>query len=412
MKLNKTLLKLAIIIPLLIFSTYLYKYKGYYPSVLFIYNLLFFYFFIRLNIYLHELGHVLFGSLAGIGIYSVQIGNGNVIWHRKIFNIIFEQTDNFRGGFTLCSNVPATGRKLKLWILTAGGLLLQLMLTLIVGGIFGFSVYDFLGQNGVSVSSSFVMANIPMIVLTIIPKSITLYGYKIFNDGAKLFKIPFLEKKEMDNLILLDAIFEAHKYFEAKEYGKAEEHYKKLLHEPELSSEKTNINISLSLIYIKQLRIEEAIIALEKYENEENDYLEAIRLNNLAWIYLLKGGDNELAKALEYAQASMDLHSEINSIKSTMACVLIESGRVEDGISLLKQTVNAKRKPDRKINISINMIYLAYAYNLLGKKKEADKILEKVDEKSDLLELDDGLLYERIMAKIKESAVNNRENSI
>jgi len=401
MKKNRRGYWLIIVIALSFIWAYFEKYKGYSVSSLIVINFYFSLIFIFFNIYVHEFGHLIAGSLVGIKFYSIQIGNGNIIWHRKIFNINFDQTDNFKGGFVLPSNIPNSGRKLKLWIMTSGGILAQLLLTGLVIIIFGFSFSDFLGQKGISISSSFVISNLLMIVLDIFPMSTIFYGVKLPNDGAKLFKIPFWKNEDVDKLLQVNMFFKAHKYFELHEYKKAEECYKELIQESKMPV--INFKVNLSLVYIKQLMYQEAIDILLKVEITDNNYLEAIRRNNLAWTYLVIGGDESIAKALEHSEVGMKLNG-MNNMKSTRACVLIESGRIEQGLLLLKQTININRQVNRKTNTPINLVYLAYAYNLLGKENQSNAILEKVNKSSNLFDPDERILYDRILAKMKNGA--------
>ena len=402
MKKNRRGYWLIMAIVLSFIMTYLKKYHGYSLSLAFVYNLFFLSFFTFLNIYVHEFGHLISGSLVGIKFYSIQIGNGNIIWHRKIFNINFDHTDNLRGGHVIPSYIPNTDRKLKLWIMTSGGILAQSLLTGLVIVILGFSFSDFLGNKGISISSSFIISNLLMIILNIIPMSTIFYGVKLPNDGAKLFKIPFWKKEDIDKLLQVNMFFKAHKYFELHEYKKAEECYKELIQESKMPV--INFKVNLSLVYIKQLMYQKAIDILLKVGITNNNYFEAIRRNNLAWTYLLIGGDESIAKALEHSEVGMKLNGEMNNMKSTRACVLIESGRIEQGLLLLKQTVKINGQVNRKTNNPINLVYIAYAYNLLGKENQSNAILEKVNKSSNLFDPDEKILYDRILAKMENDA--------
>jgi len=407
MKQNKKLNEDSELIPgliaILIMGVYFIIRSDHHPNISIVFNLFLFSIFLYLNIYIHEMGHFVAAYISGIKVYSIQIGSGNIIWHQKIFNINFDLTDKINGGYTLISNVPLNHQKIRIWIMTAGGIGLQFIFLLLIILLFGFSPVNFLGKNGVNFTSAFILSNLLMIILNLIPTSIKIYDHKIPNDGKKLFTLPFWKTDDIQKLLQVNKFYEANKYFELKEYLKSEIAYKKLISQ---AFDMPAITINLALVYIKELKFQEAIDELISFDHHNNSFLEAFKLNNLAWAYLLLGGKEAIEKANEYSATSMKLHGELNSMKGTRGCILIEMGKIEQGISILNEIVNINRPIQQKTNTPINLAYLALAYHLLGDIHKSNKVFEKINRSEKLIEPDEMILYKRMQNIIKSKIEN------
>jgi len=91
-------------------------------------------------------------------------------------------------------------------------------------------------------------------------------------------------------------------------------------------------------------------------------------LNNLAWMYL--GRDPR--RALEYAERAYDLQPDRPEVADTYGWVLVQQGRVAEGLRVIKQAaVLAPHVPDIRY-------HLAVALYRTGQPGEARKELERL----------------------------------
>jgi putative PEP-CTERM system TPR-repeat lipoprotein len=94
----------------------------------------------------------------------------------------------------------------------------------------------------------------------------------------------------------------------------------------------------------------------------------AVALNNLAWLYSLAGD----ARALATARKAYELAPRVPAIADTLGWILVNSGQVDEGTTLLRDA--AKAAPDAK-DIQY---HLAAALARQGKGTEAREILERI----------------------------------
>lgn len=170
-------------------------------GVYFPFNLVALAVFSYVNICIHELGHVVAAIVSGLGVSKVMIGNGQEVKRFYLFGVPLVITNNLNGGFTYPARLKSRFLKLRLFIFSAGGITMQLLITSLYIGIFGFEPREFLGSSGVALSSAFVISNIIIVLLNLMPVAVDIEGTKVPNDGLRLAIVPFLKKEEVQELL-------------------------------------------------------------------------------------------------------------------------------------------------------------------------------------------------------------------
>ena len=107
--------------------------------------------------------------------------------------------------------------------------------------------------------------------------------------------------------------------------------------------------------------------------------------NNLAWVDIMLGTHDALDEADAMSEAAYKAFTRMPYFMGTRGAVLIERGRIEDGIKLVRQSLGCHSEPRAR---AARYCYLAIAAGRLGRTEEAKKHLEharSADAKSKLI---------------------------
>ena len=374
---------------------FLYNQSPFFGSSWFFLAMLFV--FLYVNIYLHEIGHAIAGSLVGFEMKRMVIGTGREILRTRIGNFLFVLTNNISGGVTHWGHVPSRYLKPKFAFLLLGGVLVQMIVTVICWTSCNLTIREVLIPDNASLASVFVISNIFLIIVNLIPIKTNFMGIKLPTDGLQLLKLPFWTEKDIQNILSAGKIMDAYELYETKKFPQAEKLFKECVTTyPDMILPRINVAASL----IKQGKIKECIKFLEEtLQTVEKDPFLFFLYNNLAWAYLISYKKESLQKADDYSSKAYLLNPKHPNVLGTRACVLIEKGLIDDGITLLKKAVKIREPIDDKMNDPVGFIYLAYAFYLKEKYVKARYCLDKVRKYQQQLDPDYLMVYERILGR-------------
>jgi tetratricopeptide (TPR) repeat protein len=367
------------------------------PEVYLIYLWFFFLLFTYLGIYIHEFGHALFGVIVMFPLRRIVIGKGKELLRLKFKNTTFIITQSLSGGSTYVGQVSPTFFKMRHFLFVLGGVLTQALVILLVTIIFNVrfpeSGYD------IAPAHLFIFANLILIVANMIPFNIKKFGIPVPDDGLGLLKTPFLKKIDLQSIMAEGQTIEGYELMEAKKFQEAEKIFQDCSKCYPMHIEP---KIGLSVIFIKQIKLDEAISCLEPElkESKNNIYMHIV-YNNLAYAYFLKFDAAAILKADEYSFKALGLNSNLPAIISTRGCLLIERGLVDEGIAFLEKRTKLTRSSDYEIQSPTNYIYLAYGYFLKGDMKRSEQYLKKALLFKLPLDNDDTIVFNRLMGLIR-----------
>lgn len=365
----------------------------------FLVNLLVFVAFIYLDIYIHEFGHVLAARIVGIGVNRVIIGTGKELMRVTVLGIPLVVTNNFAAGFTIMGSIEKRLLKLRYAFFIAGGVLLQSFLAAACVGLLGIKDWTYLYASGISVSTMFVFSNMLLVATNLFPRHFNLYGIRTPNDGLRLLKAPFLKEQNINELLLADRIFKAHELFERKEYLAAAAAYEKCNEE---FSTLPILRLNQSVALLKLLNLEKAENMLLQLSRDAGvDEYNCLLYNNLAWINLLYYTEESIKKADDFSKIAFDLNSQFKAIIGTRGSVLIALGRFNEGIKLLSQISNLRKKIEPKTNNATNIMFLAYGHFMIKNRDKGCKYLSLAESYYSQMEADEKYLFELLNNRIK-----------
>lgn len=365
-----------------------------------IFFLLTFILFLYVNIYIHEMGHAVTGTLLGFQIKRLIIGAGQEMVRFRLGRAIVIINWSLSGGVTHWGNVPKTQLRSRFALLSLGGILAQALAVLGCWFFLRVSTRDLLTFTGVSYPHLFIYSNVLLMGANLLPWKFNYMGIKLPTDGLQLLKLPFWKEKDIQNILSAGKIMDAYEQYEAKNYLEAECLFKEcMIAYPETILPKINVAAAL----IKQGKVRDCIELLERQvQSYHSDQLLFFLCNNLAWAYLISYTEDGLRKADEYSSQAYLLNSKHRNVLGTRACVLIEQGKVADGLILLKKVVNLRAPVDDKLNDPVGFIYLAYGYYLQENHSEVGRCIEKLEKYSQTLDPDYIIAYQHVIKKTNQ----------
>lgn len=387
------ILTLISVVAATIFFTYFHRDFDITPYL--ILNYILFSLFVYLDVYIHEIGHVIAAKIANLEVRRVMIGSGRELFRKKIFDIDFIITDNFAVGQTFLGHVEKKLLKLRFFIIISGGNFIQILLILICFYIYGFEEKNFLID--IYLPGVFIISNLFITLFSLIPIEFNYRGVTVINDGLRMIRAPFLSENETQEILSTGYNMEAFELYEKGEYVLAAEAFKKCT---ELYPEQTGSKIGLSASLLELLKLEEAIGVLQNLvENCHEEKYKSVIYNNLAWVLLLKDNKKSIQDADKYSKMAFDLNSKLPYIRNTRGSVLIEIGHIEEGIKILEKTITLKKSIDRRTNNAAGFIFLTYGYFLKGEKDKVKKYLDHLSKYSKQMNESERYVFDIIKKK-------------
>lgn len=348
--------------------------------------------FVYLCTYIHELGHVLAGKFVRFENFTVFLGTGKEIIRIKVRDILFV-IQSGSGGLTFAAKFGERFLLPRLFIFTMGGICLNGLLSLLTLLIFGINIEP----DKLNIPIIFAATNLYLLIIALLPLNQYKNGTKIPYDGLKLLQILFRKEQVISEINLHKEIQDANELFTRKEYDAAMIKFKDLI-------ERTPKNVLLCITYssclMKILKFEDArTVLFEAMDFNKDSKLDSIIKNNIAWLYVLELDDDLLNSADKYSKEALFLNPDNPSFLNTRACVLIQSGRIEEGIEILTHMVDLGKPIDKLKNNPMNFIMLAYAFALKGEPVEFGKYFKPVSNFSERLDPEESFLINMLRAE-------------
>jgi len=342
------------------------------------------YLFIYPSTAFHELGHALAGLAVGVEITKIEVGLGKEMKRIRIWGTEFIFSTGF-GGFTYPGRFPNTHNthiKLRLFILSFGGPLADLTLAMALVLAMDSSWSNHLEEHRLYVPHVLLITQLYETYRSIWPRQWSYKGYSLNNDGADLISIPFYDWDELDYAQAGFYLSPAMNAFEKGDFAESEDICREGL---KFIPDSMYLKQHLACALIASAKGEEARRILEKallanIDPRFSAYLHA----NLAAAWLLEGSQAGIRKALEHTEKSFEENEIRNNHDAIVnkAFVLIEEGKVDEGIAILEKSVDMSEPIRIEENCVSSHAYLAYGYLLKGNREGALKLIERIESKS------------------------------
>ncbi|MGB7538308.1 MAG: site-2 protease family protein [Anaerolineales bacterium] len=326
----------------------------------------------------HELAHTAAGNALGVRVFRVIIGNGKMLFSRRFSGIDWEVRLWPFGGGTVMASPPQPGSSARFFgavlagpvmhgVLIGAAVMLQVFL-LILQGWFRFNAVDLLHWT-----SLFLFLNIALLVQNLLPVKSGMASGQHGTDGFQMLHLLFQKPEEAVNR---NQAYYALEAMDASARNDAAAALRWLEQGLALQPQQPSLRILQGNAFIKLKRFAEArsvYAALLSSEEAKQPYLKHLLYNNLAYTDLLIRDPEMLPEADRYSSEAFRQIGWEPAIIGTRGAVLVEMGRLEEGIGLLK---DAMRKHPDDFGKASDTYHLALAEKRRGNEAESRRYLE------------------------------------
>jgi len=319
---------------------------------------------------IHELGHVVAGSMVGFRVFGIEIGYGPVVYEFIFLKFRWRIRAICFGGITQAIPNELPLFRCKEFILILGGPLANICLLLL--SIYLLPLDELFKQTpvqGVCALPLIALSNALLILYSLVPHMAKTVAGKIPNDGLLLWKIWRYQQPEMEQTIAARYIYEAHECRRRKEMANAVKWIEDGLRcFPECFSLKFSAAEFLfhEKKYLAAARAFAVLLAKKKANNEIASYL----LNYIAYSYLMAGRPELLCKADVCSRLALEKMPWSVYNKGTRGSVLVELSQYEEGLKLLREAV--RDQPERE-GRALDACHIAIAEVRRGNHDESRK---------------------------------------
>jgi tetratricopeptide (TPR) repeat protein len=218
----------------------------------------------------------------------------------------------------------------------------------------------------------FAVANLWMLFVNLVPRYYKTAHGKLPSDGLSLLRLPFSSKADIDQNIVFYYALEGLELRKKDQLNEAIQWYQKAL---SIYPGDTRLLNDYAVALIDCERFDEAkALCNQIIEKQASDPgVMAIVHNNIAYLNILLGEKALLEEADTASSHAFASWPWIPAIKGTRGMVLVELGRIDEGIRLLKEALERSEGARQK---AINAAYLAVAEARKGNRIRAQQYLE------------------------------------
>lgn len=336
-------------------------------------NLGIIYLFMWIMVIPHELGHAVIARLFGFRVFQVIIGHGNALLTRTLLGCEWEFRPLPVGGVTVAASPSPRVFRLRKFFMFLGGPLVNVLFVLIP--------FWLMPRSGGANPSSFweasllidlAIANTVLLVVNLWPRKVATVAGVTENDGLALLTIPFSSGPKIEADLAAYYALVSRGLYRRKQYAQAVRPCEEgLALYPDSKILRTQLGmVLLSMNEIKKAR-ESFIEALKGADVGPEDRM--ILFNNVAIADLLSGGGDLLGEADRYSAQAYRNIPWVPGVTVTRGEVLVELGRVDEGLALLRETITKQTDPELKADIAA---YMAIGENRRGNFERALRYLD------------------------------------
>jgi len=247
-----------------------------------------------------------------------------------------------------------------------------------------------LAYSGFPIFLYFIFIDVVMIITTLIPTDVHLYGMVFPSDGKRIFLILTQDNQQYHKELFA-------RYRDAITRIAGDRVDPKMIFNNDL---RILLLLGKAETELAYRNFDEAVILLNRLLNDENvaDSERAYILDILASIVINHRQKQYLTQADDWSREALRLAGNSKTIQGTRGAILIELGEYEEGMRMLLQLTEPNNDP---LDIAISSCYLAKAEHRLGNGEQAwnwFKLAEKTGKQ--VPELSE--MFDRVKQELRE----------
>jgi hypothetical protein len=331
--------------------------------------------------FMHELGHVFVGKLAGFRIFALEIGVGQLALEFKLFGMRWRLRKVPLGGRVFGLPSDTHGFRLKQTFFVLGGPMVNAILFLLA---WKFRSAD-ASLSGLEPMRLLMIMNGAVLISSLVPHRTSSPEGRIPNDALNIWLAWKMTPQTIASLKSTYYCFEAEECRRERPVAEAMMWLEKGLREVPGNHALT---FSRATYLVFENRLQEARQALlglrDTLANDKAFF--PLLLNNIAYVDALLDSPELLDEADDYSQQALNIAPWVVYFKGTRGLVLVQLGRFNDGIPFLKE---ALRDHPEKWGKAINACCLGIAAQKQGSLDESRSyfaLARKLDPRCPLLD--------------------------
>lgn len=338
-------------------------------------NLFLFEAFLIASIIPHEFGHALVGRRLGLRVFKVYIGHGKTVLKANLLGFQTEFKAVPLGGLTFAAPTNASWFQLKQLVFIFAGPLANILLCAVALLFVTLSeIWDFgrIGSGLVPVQV-FFYANFLVLVQNLWPHTSNGPLGKHPTDGKLIWGTIFAKSDDINNRLAARFALEAKECHERNQFAEAlvwiEQGLEGYPENPLLLGWR-----GILLIECRDYEAARRCFTQLLTRDGNPPTVRAMMLNNIAYVDALLGGTDRLTEADCYSQEAMSFIGWMPSVKGTRGTTLLELGRIEEALPLLRESMEqAEGLSGKAQNACFISIGEARRGNLLQSQKYLDE---------------------------------------
>lgn len=287
-------------------------------------------------IIIHELAHASVAGWVGLRVFGIVIGMGKTIWYGKFLGLEWAINSLPVSGITTVGARPVPHIRSKLFLIYLAGpashLLMALIFHLLLQGLpsSGWSYY---------LLRALVFANVFLAVVNLFPRKVSVMTGMQGSDGWHLLRAPFLKESELTKQYIGCFAAEAMQAYATNDLDAAKAWVVKALALDEKSGIARNILGIILMARRDYHASRETFVGLLDSEDGKEPGLHYLLLNNIAYLNALLREPGLLIEADQFSAEALQHLPWVPAVTGTRGTVLVELGRLEEGIALLKKSM-------------------------------------------------------------------------
>ena len=326
---------------------------------------------VTVNVIPHELGHALVALCLGMRLFTVCFGaRGRILFVRQVLGYDFVFHAVPLGGYVLCTPRQLCFARLRYFLTVLAGPLTNGLLIIIA-----WHLLARVSSNNMSfhILAGFVDGNVFTLALCLFPRKCRINHERVPNDGLLALTIPFMSRKSLEAGHSLTFYYEAMESLERDNLARAEHWLEKGVAEYPGNLWALVARASMLSHQHEFAEARELYIGALSQPESTKDF-QAYLWNNVAWMDLMIATPPLLEEADQFSRQALEEIPWLSYAKGTRGSVLIELGRIDEGVPLVEQAFRENDKPRDK---ALNACYLAVAMIRRGDTSEGCQYIEE-----------------------------------
>ena len=305
-------------------------------------------------IVMHELAHALVAGLVGLRIFGIVMGMGRPVWQGKFLGMDWVINILPISGVTMVGARPVPHIRSKLFLIHLAGpaahilvaLVCQFALQTVLLPVWAFHFLRVL-----------VYANVMLAAVNLFPRKVAMTTGMQGSDGWQLLRTPFMTQSELTRQYVGCLAGEAMQAYAANDLSAAKMWVEKALALDADSGVARNILGIIRMAQREYQAARETFVGLLDSEAGKEPGLHYLLLNNIAYLNALLRDPALLPEADQFSAEALQHLPWVPAVTGTRGTVLVELGRLEEGIALLKRSMALHAEKQGK---ALNACHIAF----------------------------------------------------